>query len=76
MEQRMRFGLVRDWAVKYATFEGIFLCVFMGNKGNKVLEIVKVSEVIEKWAEKTKIGAFLEDQLAHLAHEQMNLYVD
>ena len=50
MEQNMRFGLVWNWAVKYATNEGIFLCVFMDNKGNKVLEVVKVSEAIEKWA--------------------------
>ena len=63
MEQNMRFGLVWDWAVKYATFEGIFLCVFMGNKGNKVLEAVKVSEAIS-WGH-------LEDRLAHVAHERM-----
>ena len=73
------FGLVWDWAVKYATFEGIFY-VFMGKKnfesdkvpttsgGNNVLEVVKVSEAIEKWAEKTKMGAFLEERLAHLVH--------
>ena len=40
MEHNMRFGLVWDWAVKYATFEGIFLC-FHGQKVERVKGVMK-----------------------------------
>ena len=52
-----------SWAIR--DFESEEVIAISG--GDEVLEVVKVSETIEKWAEETKMGAFLEEQLANLA---------